>query len=192
MEKNARKQSGEERRREIIRILSSSKSPVSGSSLARTLGVSRQVIVTDIALIRATRDDIVSTSAGYTIPARTEGARKIFKVAHTDEQILDELSSIVERGGRVLDVFIQHKVYGTISAPLNIASKRDVENFLSDLRSGVSTPLKNITGNFHYHTVEARNEKALSEIEDVLRQKGYLIESKDSEAVYEAKDYAQV
>ena len=183
---------GEERRNEILKILSESTEAVPGSKLAKMLGVSRQVIVTDMALLRAERNDIIATNSGYVISGKTEGAkgeRRVFKVSHTDEQLESELSAIVDLGGTVLDVFIEHKVYGTISAPLNISSKRDIQNFIADLKSGVSTPLKNITNNFHYHTIEAKNSKVLDEIADSLQKKGFLIEVCNSVETYRAKDY---
>lgn len=184
---------GEERRNEILKLLSQSGQALSGSKLAKMLGVSRQVIVTDMALLRAERNDIIATNSGYVISGKTEvakGERRVFKVSHTDEQIETELSAIVDLGGTILDVFIEHKVYGTISAPLNISSKRDIQNFIADLKSGVSTPLKNITGNYHYHTIEAKNSKVLDEIADALQKKGFLIEVCDSVATYRAKDYS--
>ncbi|MCR4823215.1 MAG: transcription repressor NadR [Treponema sp.] len=190
-----KKLTGEERRTEILKILNDSKEALSGSRLSQMLGVSRQVIVTDMALLRAERNDIIATNSGYLISSKSEsprGFRRIFKVSHTDEQLESELTSIVDLGGSVLDVFIEHKVYGTISAPLNISSKRDIQNFLSDIKSGVSTPLKNITGNYHYHTVEARSEKVLDEIADSLKSMGFLIEVRESAQTYRAKDYSVI
>ncbi len=188
-----KKLTGQERRTEILKILKESQQAVSGSKLSKILGVSRQVIVTDMALLRAERNDIIATSSGYIISREKESSglcQKIFKVSHTDDQIESELSAIVDLGGRVLDVFVEHKVYGTISAPLNISSKRDIQNFLADLKSGVSTQLKNITKNYHYHTIEARNEKVLDEIAASLQAMGFLIEVMESAQSYKAKDYS--
>ena len=44
---------GEERREHIIQLLTQTKKPISGTELARQMKVSRQVIVQDIALLRA-------------------------------------------------------------------------------------------------------------------------------------------
>ena len=181
---------GEERRNEILKILSESTEAVPGSKLAKMLGVSRQVIVTDMALLRAERNDIIATNSGYVISAKTEVAKRTAAETAAEAEIETELSAIVDLGGTILDVFIEHKVYGTISAPLNISSKRDIQNFIADLKSGVSTPLKNITGNYHYHTIEAKNSKVLDEIADALQKKGFLIEVCDSVATYRAKDYS--
>ncbi len=188
-----KKLTGENRRAEILKILKQSDEAVSGSKLAKELGVSRQVIVTDMALLRAERNDIIATNSGYLISEKKEsprGIRRVFKVSHDDGQIEGELSAIVDLGGTVLDVFIEHKVYGTISAPLNISSKRDIQNFLADLKSGVSTPLKNITGNYHYHTIEAKNEQVIEEIASILKKMGFLIEVRESAQTYLAKDYS--
>ena len=51
---------GNKRRQAIIDILKNSLQPVSGTYLAKTLQVSRQVIVQDIALLRAGDYDIYS------------------------------------------------------------------------------------------------------------------------------------
>lgn len=88
------------------------------------------------------------------------------------------------------DVYVDHRIYGTIRKPLDITSKRDVEHFMTDMLSGVSTPLKNITDGYHYHTVEARSESILDEIEKMLQNKGYLIESLDTAVIYEPKSYS--
>ena len=185
------KLSAEERRNRILEVLETSKEPLPGSELARRFGASRQVIVTDIAIIRSKHPDLVATSKGY-IMVHADRCRRVFKVRHTDEQTTDELLGIVELGGSILDVTVDHKVYGTISKPLCISSKRDVENFLRDLEGSVSTPLKNITDGFHFHTVEARSEEILDEIEQMLHDKGFLIESLDGPVIYEPKDYSLV
>ena len=190
------KLTGEERRNKILTLLSSADAPLSGSELSRELGVSRQVIVTDIALLRASRSDIMATPSGYVLirtmedPQAAAAFRRIFKVNHTDEQIETELTCIVDLGGVVLDVYIDHKVYGTLSAPMNIRIRRDVKHFLDDLRSGVSTPLKNITHGYHYHTVEAASAQILDEIEAALQEKGFLLEVITEKPIYRAKTYS--
>ena len=183
------KNSGNERRNRIIEILSSSKSPVSGSELAKMLNVSRQAIVNDIALIRVTRPDLLATNEGY-IMMHSSDNRRIFKVNHSIEDMEDELNSIVDLGGTVLDVFIEHKIYGTVNAPLNLSTRRDVKNFLNDLKSGVSSPLMNLTKGYHYHTIEARSSEILDEIAECLKEKGYLIEILSAATIYEPKKYS--
>ena len=148
--------------------------PVSGSALARTFQVSRQVIVQDIALIRAAGYEVLSTHRGYLLGQKNSVTR-IFKVSHTDEEIADELNLIVDLGGKVLDVQINHKVYGRMKADLGIHSRKQVQDFMEEIRSGKSSPLKNITSNYHYHTVEADSEEVLDLIGKELNKRGYLV-----------------
>ena len=165
---------GKERRDSIIKMISG-KSPVSGGSLSKSLDVSRQIIVSDIALLRAEGYDIISTNRGYFLNSPS-GATIVVKVNHTDEQTEDELNTIVDLGGTVIDVFVHHKVYGKISADLNIRSRRNVKEFIENIKSGKSTPLKNITSNYHYHTIAAENEEVLNIIMEELKNKGYLVD----------------
>ena len=166
---------GDVRREKLLDILKNSSGPVSGSSLSRLLGVSRQVIVQDIALMRAAGYDIISTNRGYILNS-PKSVKRIFKVQHTDEQMEDELYSIVDLGGCVETVIVNHKVYGRMEAKLHITSRRLAWEFLEDIRSGKSSPLKNITSNYHYHEVHADSEETLDMIENMLREKGYLVE----------------
>ena len=93
---------GEKRRSQIIKILKDSKSPVSGTKLAKVLKVSRQVIVQDMALLRAQRMQILSTYKGYFLDAAVkEQYVRIFRVHHDTEHTLDELQLIVDYGGKV-------------------------------------------------------------------------------------------
>ncbi len=179
----------QERRKLIIQALEASKEPVSGSELARRFGVSRQVIVTDIAILRSQNPSLIATARGYMIMTSSMCSR-VFKVLHTDEETYDELTGIVDLGGQVVDIYVDHRIYGTIRRPLDICSKRDVERFFADMEAGVSTPLKNITNGYHFHTVEARSEEILDEIEEMLREKGYLIEANDAPVTYEPKSYS--
>ena len=167
---------GSDRRQEILKNIKESDRPVSGSKLAKDYDVSRQVIVQDIALLRASGYDIISTNRGYVLEGQT-CAERVFKVRHTDEQLETELCTIVDLGGQVKNVMVNHKVYGHIEAELGITSRRKVKEFLEDIESGKSTPLKNITSDYHYHTVTADSEETLDLIEDELRKLGFLVEN---------------
>ena len=163
--------SGEERRKEIVDCLLNSKEPVSGSSLAKRFKVSRQVIVQDIALIRANRYKVSSTHRGYVIDAPCQ---RVFKLKHEDDEVRQELEIITDLGGKVIDVFVYHKVYNLIRAEMNIKSRRDIDRYMEDLRSGKSTYLKNVTSGYHYHTVTADDEDTLDLIQEELDKAGFL------------------
>ena len=180
--KSGDKLGGEERRQMILRIISEAGKPVSGSTLAEALGVSRQVIVQDIALLRANGERIDSTPKGY-ITVSSFGFSRVFKVKHTDEQAREELTIIVDFGAVVKDVFVYHRVYGIVRAQMNIRSRYDVDRYISDMNSGKSTLLKNITSNYHYHTVLADSREILDLIESRLREAGMLAELRDYEPV---------
>ena len=167
---------GSDRRQEILKNIKESDRPVSGSKLAKDYDVSRQGIVQDIALLRASGYDIISTNRGYVLEGQT-CAERVFKVRHTDEQLETELCTIVDLGGQVKNVMVNHKVYGHIEAELGITSRRKVKEFLEDIESGKSTPLKNITSDYHYHTVTADSEETLGLIEGELRKLGFLVEN---------------
>ena len=166
---------GAERRKELLRILQESHTPVSGSKLAGLLGVSRQVIVQDVALLRAVNRNILSTTRGYLLYEQAGGkATRVYPVRHTTEQIGDELGSIVELGGKVLNVIVSHELYGQIEADLIMETKKDVEEFVARLNRKKTVPLKALTDGLHFHTVEAGSEEVLDRIEEMLREKGYL------------------
>ena len=165
---------GAERRADIIRQIQYSQIPVSGSKLASIYQVSRQVIVQDIALIRASGYDVLSTNRGYILNAPVSVSR-VFKVLHTDEETEEELCAIVDMGGCVDNVMINHRVYGQMEASLNVDSRRRVAEFMRDIKSGKSSQLKNITSGYHYHRVTADSEKTLDMIEEILKNKGFLV-----------------
>ena len=167
---------GENRRKTLLELLAAAGEPLSGSARAKRLGVSRQVIVQDIALLRATNRDILSTARGYLLyspPAAR--CNRCSMVSHTTEQIADELKTIVDLGGKVLDVVITHPIYGTITVNLIISSRKDVQEFVHKINTRQTKPLKELTDDIHYHTVEAESEAILDSIEKALAEKKYLL-----------------
>ena len=165
---------GTERRNQIVERIRKNEVPVSGTMLAKEFEVSRQVIVQDIALIRAAGYDIISTHRGYLLNEPISVSR-VFKVQHTDEHTEEELYSIVDLGGTVANVMVNHKIYGQMEAELNINSRKKAKDFIDDIKSGKSSPLKNITSNYHYHKVVADSEETLDMIEETLQEKGFLV-----------------
>lgn len=173
---------GEKRRAQIIELLKQSNAPLSGTYLAQKSGVSRQVIVQDIALLRANSYAIVSTNQGYLL-SEEKTASRVFKVIHTDEEVFEELSLIVDCGGRVEDVFVSHRIYDIVKAPMNIRSRLDVKRFMDNLTCGKSSLLKNVTSGYHYHTVTAESEEILDYIHEALKERGFLAPLQDYEPV---------
>mgnify|MGYP003541032068 CR=1 FL=1 len=178
---------GEERRSQILQILTDSTKPVAGTLLAQRLNVSRQVIVQDIALLRANGTAIFSTNKGYLLQEEKECSR-VFKVIHADDEVEEELSAIVDLGGIVRDVFVYHKVYGVLRAEMNIKSRMDIRKYMENIRSGKSSLLKNVTSGFHYHTIVADSEELLDMIQEELSKRGFLAKLQDYEPVNFWKD----
>lgn len=164
-----------ERRAEILALIGNSQNPVAANFLSEKYSVSRQVIVQDIAILRAQGYGVISTNRGYVLDAGLR-AERVFKCRHTLQELVDESEIIISRGGKVEDISVHHRVYGKISARLELSTLRHAEELYRSLVSGASKPLMSVTDGYHYHTVSGENEQTLDEIEQALREKGYLIE----------------
>ena len=165
----------EQRRTKIIQLLQQADGPLSGSALAKLLGISRQIVVQDMALLRAkTGLEIISTYQGYVLLKKKLPCTRVFKVRHGTERTQEELQEIVDLSGKVEDVFVYHRVYGVVRGQLNITSRRDVKEFMERLADSSSAPLMLITDDFHYHTVTAEDEKTLDQIEARLKELEFL------------------
>lgn len=170
---------GTARRAAVVDYLKTKSKPISGTELAKHFGVSRQIIVQDIALLRAENRDILSTNKGYMLfqaQEKRSGCTAVIMVRHTLKQTMDEFRSIVDFGGKVLNVSIDHDLYGQIQADLCINDMQDAEEFCNKMERSKSKPLKELTEGCHYHTIWAPSEKALEFIKQELREKGILME----------------
>lgn len=166
---------GAQRRKKIIDMMREADAPLAGGALGKATGVSRQVVVQDIALLRTEGYPILATARGYILERPSQALRR-FKVYHTNEQTEQELNTIVDLGGCVEDVMVNHRIYGKISAPLQIKNRRDVQHFMESLRTGKSSPLLNVTSGYHFHNISADSEEILDEIETALREQKFLCE----------------
>jgi transcriptional regulator of NAD metabolism len=168
---------GKERRTVLLEKLKTAQEPLTGTWLAKALGVSRQVIVSDFAILRAAGHIIYATSQGYVLPP-TESSHSIkatLACKHGRDDVEEELSIIIDNGGRVLDVIVEHSLYGELKANLMLASRREIGDFLHRLEEGKAEQLASITGGVHLHTIEVPNEGVLSKIKEELKSKGILI-----------------
>ena len=168
----------ENRRQQILNLLENQHKPVSGTVLSRLFGVSRQVIVQDIALLRAENKNILSTNKGYVLfkqPDKEELTRQIVCIHHNIEEMENELNCIVDNGGYVLDVSVDHELYGKISAELILHNRADVEDFVARMKVSKSKPLNELTGEVHYHTIGAKSADILDRIERKLEEKGIIV-----------------
>ena len=162
-----------ERRNAILKLLQNAEEPVAARKLAERYGVSRQVIVQDMAVIRAYTPGIISTTKGYVMEQEPRCVRE-FKVRHKQSDAAKELNLIVDCGGRVCNISISHRVYGRVSAEMDIRSRQDVTEFIAALNDSQSTVLSTATSGYHYHLVEAASEERLDLIGEQLKAAGFL------------------
>lgn len=163
-----------ERRSAVYQALSADV-PLSASVLASRFGVTRQVIVGDIALLRAEGRSVTATPRGYLIP-RQEGLIRTIATVHDGAHTRDELNAMVDCGCTVLDVVVEHPVYGQLTAPLSISSRYDVGQFIEKMTSLGATPLSALTEGVHLHTLSCPDEKVYEHLKDTLREMGMLFE----------------
>lgn len=171
------------RRKAIAAALAESEHPLTGSELAARFGVTRAVIVHDIALLRAAGTPIVSTPQGYLHrPAAGDGGarrvQRIFVVRHGPalSELQAELNAIVDEGAVVRDVIVEHPVYGELQGQLMLTSRRDVQNFCDKMAASKGEPLLTLTDGIHLHTVEATDEATLERVRSALQRLGILLE----------------
>ncbi len=166
----------DERRQVLLRIVRESVTPVTGADLATTLGVSRQVIVQDVAILRAAGSEIIATPRGYVLPGASVSGqpRTVVAVQHGRDQIEIELVTLVDLGIRIVDVVIEHPVYGELRGLLMVESRFDVRAFMTRLEG--SEPLLALTRGVHLHTLEASRPDVLERGRQALRDLGILLE----------------
>lgn len=163
-----------ERRNAIYQVLSADK-PVSATVLAGRFGVTRQVVVGDIALLRAEGRSVIATPRGYIIPV-PDGFVRTIACVHNAQQTRDELNAMVDCGCTVIDVVVEHPVYGQLTAPLAISSRYDVEQFIEKMASASASPLSALTEGIHLHTLSCPDEEVFNHLRDKLREMGMLFE----------------
>ena len=164
-----------QRRTEILKLLQQEEKPVAARAMASQFGVSRQVIVQDMAVIRASTPGILSTTRGYVLQQDKDIAcTREFKVRHGQEQAAEELNLIVDCGGRVKNISISHRVYGRVTAEMDIRSRQDVNEFVQAINSSHSSVLSSATSGYHYHLIEASSQERLDLIGEQLKKAGFL------------------
>lgn len=166
-----------ERKEKLLNLLKRAESPLRGAFLARKLGVSRQVIVHDVALLRAHGELIRSTPRGYVLAGGPpeEASRDVLSVLHPPGRTGEELYILVDFGVTVVDVIVEHPVYGEMRGDLDLKSRRDVDLFLDRVRREKAPLLSSLTGGQHWHTVEAKDPGLIAEAKAELTRRGFLL-----------------
>lgn len=167
---------GQERRFEILALLEGATGPISGAEIARRCGVSRQVIVNDIALLRREGNEVISTHHGYVLARHGGPCRRLYKVCHDETRVQEELYAIIDLGGIVEDVIVNHRFFGKIEAKLGLSSRREARRFIDEITHSKSTLLCKTTSGYHFHHVSADSDEILDEIAAELQRLGLTAE----------------
>lgn len=168
-----------QRREQILQSLAASSAPVSATRLASQFDVSRQIIVGDIALLRAAGEQITATPRGYTMTQNRFSSGFLGTAAcvhETAEDMRKELNIMVDNGCTVIDVIVEHPVYGQITGSLNISSRYDVSVFMEKITSEQAQPLSALTGGVHLHTLSCDGEETYVRTCRELQESGFLYE----------------
>ena len=164
------------RRREIVAWMQTHGAPVRGGELASRFHVSRQCLVQDVAILRASGEEILATPRGYRLPERAErGHRALLACRHAPERTEEELQILVDHGVKILDVIVEHAVYGELRGALMLESRADVQDFLDQVRASRASLLSSLTGGVHLHTVEASRPEMIARAKARLRARGFLL-----------------
>ncbi|OLN31551.1 transcription repressor NadR [Desulfosporosinus metallidurans] len=171
-------QSGTERRECLLEMLKKSKEPLKAAQLAELTGVSRQVIVQDMALLRAKVEPVIATPQGYIYfkDSPLQGVQRVIFSRHSAEDTERELNLLVDLGVQVLDVGVEHSVYGKIFRPLKLKSRLDIKKFISQMTQKDANLLSSLTDGLHIHTIEASSAEVLDKACKVLAEEGFLLE----------------
>ena len=166
----------EARRQAILELLRRSESPVSAGTLAERFSVSRQIIVGDVALLRAAGAAITATPRGYVIQSAPGGLLRQVACRHDAAGMGPELRAMVDNGCTVLDVIVDHPIYGQLTGSLQLASRYDVSQFLDRCSRSDARPLSDLTGGIHLHTLSCPDEAAYERVRVELRRLDVLVE----------------
>ena len=164
-----------ERRDCIIKLLLESKEPLKGSTIAKKYSVTRQVIVRDIAILRAKGKNIIATPDGYIINANQNKARAIIAVTHTEEEMFNELSIVIKYGGTIEDVIVEHPLYGEIKGMLMIKNYNELNKFIQKYKEQRAKLLSALTNGVHLHTIAAENQNDINLIISELKKHNFIV-----------------
>ena len=163
-----------ERRERILEYLRASEQPQSATALARRLSVSRQIIVGDVALLRAAGERITATPRGYVLERPQAGQDYTVACVHSSEDMERELALMVDQGCTVKNVIVEHPVYGQITGPLELSSRYDISEFIRKVEENAAQPLSVLTDGIHLHTLRCPDQETFDRTVAALKTAGFL------------------
>lgn len=167
----------EERRSRLLALLAEAEQPLTGTRLSREFSVSRQIIVGDISILRAEGRQIYATPHGYIMPKAAVNRSQLATLIcqHDAAAMEKELTIIIDNGGTVLDVIVEHPLYGAIRGDLLLENRRDIKTFLNKMKKCQANPLLVVTGGVHLHTIRVPDEETLAIIKQELKVQKILL-----------------
>ena len=163
-----------ERRERILEYLKAADRPLSATALAQKLSVSRQIIVGDVALLRASGERITATPRGYVLERPRQGVVGTVACLHSGGDMERELTLMVDQGCTVVDVVVDHPVYGQLTGPLDLSSRYDISEFIRKVEENSALPLSSLTDGVHLHTLRCPDQAAFDRVAAALEQAGFL------------------
>ena len=164
-----------ERRDNIIKLLLESNKPITGNIIAKKHSVTRQVIVKDIAILRAKGENIIATPDGYIINKNENRFKAIIAVIHSEKDMFDEMSIVINYGGTIEDVIVEHPLYGEIAAMLMIKNYNELNKFIQKYQDQSARLLSVLTNGLHIHTISAENEDNIKLIISELKKRNFIV-----------------
>jgi transcriptional regulator of NAD metabolism len=164
----------EERRSNVLKAISAAQGPISAAKLAVKFGVSRQIIVGDVALLRAAGEDITATPRGYIYEVSHPGLTYTIACRHGMPQMEEELNICVDNGCLVENVIVEHPIYGQLEGQLSISNRHDVQEFMAKVKTSKAAPLSTLTDGVHLHTLRCPDEASFKRVTESLREAGIL------------------
>ena len=162
------------RRLRIMELLSRANAPLTGSTLAAVCHVTRQIIVGDIARLRAENTSIIATPQGYRLLKTTTGIKRLVVSKHGPDEAEHELRTIVAKGGTVCNVTIEHDVYGSLEGNLHLSTQKDIDRYLKRMKENHAAFLSSMSGGIHTHLIEAPTRAVMDEIIKALHKEGFI------------------
>ena len=163
-----------QRRTHILEYLRQSDRPLSATALAGKLSVSRQTIVGDVALLRASGKSITATPRGYVLDRPQAGIVRTVACLHRPEDMGRELTLMVDQGCTVENVIVEHPVYGQLTGPLMLSSRYDISEFIRKVEQNAARPLSALTDGVHLHTLRCPGQDTLDRTLAALDEAGFL------------------
>ena len=164
-----------DRRESIIKLLLESKEPIKGSVIAKKYSVTRQVIVKDIAILRAKGKNIIATPDGYMINKNENKVKAIIAVTHNEEEMFNEMSIVIKYGGTIEDVIVEHPLYGQMAGMLMIKNYNELNKFVEKYQEQRARLLSVLTNGVHLHTISAENEHDINLIISELKKRNFIV-----------------